>query len=156
MAVKTLWMMDNKLVFKDDLLLLAEECCCGGGCEGDDPLCSYCDCSYYLKNTYTVSLSGFPAVCTAEELNGTWDLEWVADCVWRCDITSSHHLQLSLGTPFVLSWTIDGGVGGGGFSASGGDGCSPESYLWTPDDCAVFFFCTQICTDFPSCTCVIA
>jgi hypothetical protein len=126
-----------------------------GGCSGTDPYCSYCDCSNYLRSSYTVSLSGFPAVCTAESLNGTWTLDWTADCVWRCDVTSSHHLQLSLNTPWVLSWTIDGGVGGGGFSPSAGEGCKPETYAWTPDDCAVLFWCNQICTSFSSCTCVI-
>ena len=38
------------------------------GCTEPHPLCSYCPCEVPLKDSYIVTISGFPAVCGVELL----------------------------------------------------------------------------------------
>ncbi|MFH0910946.1 MAG: hypothetical protein V1918_05540 [Planctomycetota bacterium] len=106
----------------------------GGGCTGPHPLCSYCDCNDPVRETYTVSLSGIPDICTAGICNGVFTVSHVSDCVWEYHINAFTHIMLHLSGPWIVAWSIEQGPSGN-FMTDYGEACRPEDSAWSPNYC---------------------
>ncbi len=118
-------------------------------CAGDDPRCGDCDCAAELAETYTVTISGFPAICTVEKFNGAWTVTWDSDCLWIYDIDASHRVTLSLtgGGLWRVNWRVTAPGGASGYyTGSGSPACSPLDYTWSYDYCFNPFGCFNMCS----------
>lgn len=116
-------------------------------CSGTDPLCQYCDCTAGLRESYTVTVSGFPAICTVDQFNGVWTATWQSDCSWRCDIDEYRSITLanySAGT-WLVSWGIVTiGTVSGQYLGSGSPACRPTEYTWSYYVCNVPWGCFNL------------
>lgn len=133
-------------------VLLAPGCPEEGGGSGDfeaDPLCLPCNrLAYELHETYTVTLSGFPAICTVQNFNGVWTLTWTENCLWTFDITEWHRVTLSrdAGGLWQVAWSVNASGGAYGiFTGAGADGCDPTAYLYAHFSCYNPFGCFGLC-----------
>jgi hypothetical protein len=120
----------------------------GDDCHGGPhPLCHYCTCYDPIRTSYTVSISGLPAICSAQVFNGVFSVAFRYDCVWWCDVDSDCRLTLQMGAGWSLSWSIVEGPSGV-FRTEGGSPCRPESSVWTPSDCFEPVGCSGLRTAF--------
>jgi len=133
---------------------LVYEC---GGCTGDDPYCSDCPCDAGLAETYTVTISGFPAICYADGMNGTHTVTWIADCQWYALIDSSygagsHEVLLHYsGGAWYVSWNVAASGGASGvFHGSGGAACDPTAQSYANSSCHEPLFCWNMCSNIDS------
>jgi hypothetical protein len=130
---------------------LANECLAAG----PHPLCSDCNSSAPLTETFTVSISGFPAVCYVDTFNGAWTVTHQSDCVWYYDITAFHRVTLYFASSaWRVAWAVDGGAGGS-FVGSGGSSCDPASMSWSHATCFEPPFCWTLCSTVQSAGVVI-
>lgn len=129
------------------------------GCTGYDPLCPFCSCEDELQNSYTVSISGIPDICTCAQFNGIWTLTWEDDCTWSYEINAYSHIYLNLGSPFEVIWSITYGPNGS-FSLVSNEntfGCRPETYDCEAQDCYQPYGCWGLYDGFMDyATCVIS
>ncbi len=119
------------------------------GFPADDSRCQYCDATPpTLCKTYTVVISGFPAICAADTFNGTWTVTWLSDCLWRYNINAFHQVFLDVvaGGLWRVSWRVNvpGGINGtfqGGTDAD----CCPQDRTWSFLFCGNVFGCFGLC-----------
>jgi hypothetical protein len=118
------------------------------GCTGPHLLCSYCPCDAPLKDSYIVTISGFPAICGVDAFNGAWTVTWQYDCTWYYDIDAWHRVSLynNAGT-WLVQWTVSSPGGAyGWFLGSGDPPCQPDGMTWTHNFCFEPFLCWGLCS----------
>lgn len=124
----------------------------GGGSGGEDPqphlLCSECSDSDDVSSTYNISISGMPSICDMEYFNGSWTLEYVTDCYWKCEIDewSTVYLQAQPGVVWRVTCAISGvdGIDAVFIGLQQGT-CRPESQSFVLGGCSDPMGCDGLC-----------